>query len=127
MYKYHVDSWSTINPLLETITAGISYLMASFGNNIAIFNKETCSIGTDLHAHGYKTGKILLQLFATYDDRSSDNGPFTRYIETLENHYNDGTINLKWKDIMDKEKVKYNKLKDKIKFNGSYKAEDPIL
>ena len=107
--------------------AGMPDFMVSFVNNIADFNKYIQSIGNALCARGEDMGNLLPSLFTTYTDCISDNGPFTRYIETLENHYNDGTINLKWKDNMDNEKVKYNKLKDKIKFNGSYKAEDPIL
>ena len=36
----------------------------------------------------------------------------------LENKYNDGTLKLESKDLMDKSKVKYNELKDKLKFKG---------
>ena len=67
------------------------------------------------------------QLFATYDDCSSDNGPFTCYIEILENQYNNGKIKLESKDLMYKLEVTYNDLKDKIKFKGNSKLEDPIL
>ena len=40
-----------------------------------------------------------------------------------ENQYNNGTLNLESKDIMDKVEIKYNEIKDKIKFKGKYKVE----
>ena len=45
----------------------------------------------------------------------------------LENQHSDGTLNLESKDFMDKAEVKYNNIKDKIKFKGNSKLEDPIL
>ena len=71
----------------------MSELMASFVNNITNFNKETHYIGNYIHERGEDTGNILPQISATYDDCSSDNGPFIRYIEMLENQYDDGTLN----------------------------------
>ena len=45
----------------------------------------------------------------------------------LVNQYNNGTLNLESKDLMDESEVKYRYLKDKINFNVNYKLEDPIL
>ena len=95
---------------------GIADLMASFGNNISKINKQIFSVGTAICAKKEETGKLLMQLFATYADCSQDNEPFTHYIEILENKYNDGTLNLLSKDLMYKEEVQYNKIKDKHKF-----------
>ena len=80
--------------MLGNITTGMTYLMASFGNNIDNFNKEICSIGTDLCACGEDTGNLLPHIFTTYADISFYNGPFTRYIEILENNHNNRTLNL---------------------------------
>ena len=45
----------------------------------------------------------------------------------VENHCNYISLNLEFKDIVDKAEVKYNDLKDKIKFNRNSNIEDPIL
>ena len=45
----------------------------------------------------------------------------------MENQYKNGTLNLESKDLMDKEEIKYNELRNKIKFKGNSKVEDPIL
>ena len=82
--------------------AGMPDFMVSFVNNIADFNKYIQSIGNALCARGEDMGNLLPSLFTTYTDCISDNGPFTRYIEMLENQYNDGTQKLEPKDIMDK-------------------------
>ena len=103
------------------------YLVASFRNKIANFNKQIRSIGTALRAHGEDPCDLLPQLFAAYADFSSDNGPFTGYIDILENQYNYGTLSLESKYLIDREKVKYNDIKDKLKFKGKSKLEDPIL
>ena len=102
---------------------GIKDITASFINNIANLNKEIISIGTDLCAIGEDTGKLLPQLFATYDDCSLDNGTFTRYIEILENQYNDGTLNLESNNLMYKAEVNHNKIKNNINFKGNSKSE----
>ena len=44
-----------------------------------------------------------------------------------ENQYNDGTLNLESKDLTDKSEIKYNELRDKIKFKGNSRAEYPIF
>ena len=82
--------------------------MASFGNNIEDFNKYIRSFGTTIRACGEELGKLFPQLFTTYVNCSSDNGPFTHYIEMLENNYSDGTLNLDSKNLMDKVELKYN-------------------
>ena len=94
VYKSPFDSQFTITLLLGKLTIGMKYLRASFVNNITNFNKYICSIGTALRSYGEEPEKILPQLFTTYAHCSSDNGPFTCYIEMLENQYNDETINL---------------------------------
>ena len=104
----------------------MTHLMASFGNNIANFNKDTHSIGTDLLAHREDPGNLLPHLFATYYNCSLDNGPFKHYIEILENLYNCGTINLESKYLIDNAEVKYNNLKDNLKLKRSSKVEDPM-
>ena len=45
----------------------------------------------------------------------------------MDNHYNDVTLNLESKDIMDKAEVNYNDLKDKLKTREKTNVEDPIL
>ena len=65
--------------------ARMSGLMASFRNNIADFNKNILSIWNALWERGEDPGNLLLQILATYADSSPDNGPFTHYIEILEN------------------------------------------
>ena len=116
--KSQVYSQYAITLLLGKLTTEMADIMASFGNNIYGFNKEIWYIGTELCARGEDPGNLLPQLFKTYYDCSTDNGPFTCYIEILENQYNDGTLNLEYKDIMDNSEVEYNNLKDKIYFNG---------
>ena len=68
---------------------GIPDLMASFGNNISDFNRDTRSIGASLRARGEDPGNLSPKLFATYDYFSLDNGIYIRYIEIMENQYND--------------------------------------
>ena len=99
MSKSQVGSWFEITLLLGKLMTEITDLMSSFGNNITDFNKEIWSIWTDLCAHGGDPGNLLPQLFETHDDCSLDHGPFTRYIEMLENQYN-GTLKLGLKNLM---------------------------
>ena len=80
-----MDNLSTITLLLVNLTTGMPDIMASFGNNIANFNKYIRSIGTDICAYGDDPGNLLPHLFATYAYSSLDHGPFTHYIEVLEN------------------------------------------
>ena len=40
----------------------------------------------------------------------------------LENQYINGTLNLEYKDLMEKAEVKYNDLNDKVNFKGKYKV-----
>ena len=87
---------------------GIPDLMASFVINISDFNKDIRFFGNDLHTRGEDPENLLPQLFETYADCSLDNGPFTRYIEMLEDKYNNGTLNLESKDLKDKIELKYN-------------------
>ena len=112
---------------IRKLTTGVPELMVSLGNIIADFNKQIWSVGTDIFAHEQDPGNLFPQLFATYADCSSDNGPFTKYIEILDNQYNNGTHKLESKDINQKAKVEYNKLKDKVKFEGNSKVKDPVL
>ena len=76
--------------------------MASFGNNIADFNKEIFSFGTVIFARVKEPGNLLLEIFGTYSNCIWDNGSFTCYIEILESQYNDGTLSLESKYFMDK-------------------------
>ena len=108
--------------LLRKITTGISDIMVSLGNNISNFNKEIRYVGIALRARGEDPGNLLPQLFATYADCGSHNGPFTHYIKILENQYNDGTLKLESKYIINKSDVKYNYFKDKVKLKGNYKV-----
>ena len=79
---------------------GMTDLMESLGNGISNFNKEIRSVGTSIFARGGNPVNPLPKLFATYDNFSFHNGPFARYIEMLENQYNNRTLNLKPKDLM---------------------------
>ena len=85
MSKSQVGCKSTINLLRGKLTTGMIDKMATSGNSIAIFNKYVLSIVTAFHACGEDPGNLLPQISVTYSDFSSDNGPFTRYIEILEN------------------------------------------
>ena len=113
--------------MLRKLTNGIPDLMASFRNNIDDFNKDICFVGTALFSRGQDLGNLLPQIFATYIYCSLDNVPFTRYIEMLENQYNNGPLNLEPKDLMHKIEVKYNQINDKLKLKGKSKLEGPIL
>ena len=97
-----VDTQSTITLLLVKLTTGMTDIMALLGKNISGLNNETRTVGNDLSSCGGGACNLLPHIFTTFSDCSSDNGPFTCYIEMLENQYNDGTINLESKDIMDK-------------------------
>ena len=44
--------------------------------------------------------------FSTHDYCSLDIGPFAQYVEMLENQYNNGTLNLESKDLVDKAEIK---------------------
>ena len=59
-------------------------LLKSLENNIANFNKEICSFGSALCAYWEDPNNLFTQIFATYAGFSSENEPFTRYIEILE-------------------------------------------
>ena len=96
--------------------------MESFGNNITYFNKEIRCVENALCAHEEDLGKLLTQIFTTYADCSQDNGPFIHYIEMPENQYNYRTLKWEYKDLMDKAEVKYNDLKDTLKFKGNSKV-----
>ena len=125
--KYQVDSQSTIYLLIRKLMTGIPDLMLSFGNNISNFIKEIRSVETDIHARGEDPGNLFLKLFTTYDDCSSDNGPFTCYIFMLENQYNNTTLKFYSKDFMYEAEVKSNEIKDELNFKGNSKVEDQIL
>jgi hypothetical protein len=57
------------------------------------------------------------QLLVTYMACGTNETPFYRYIESLENKNNDGDIDLTTKLLMDKAETKYEELKDKNKFS----------
>ena len=45
----------------------------------------------------------------------------------LKNQYNNGTLKLESKDIVDKSEVKYTEQKGKLKFEGNFRVEEPVL
>ena len=100
--KSQLDIRSTITLLLGKLMTGISYIMVSFGNNIANLNKDIRSIGNAIFACGEDPGNLLLQIFATYPDCSLDNGPFACCIDIMENQYKNGTLNLVSNDLTNK-------------------------
>jgi hypothetical protein len=75
-----------------------------------------------LHSRGKNAEDLDLtpQLLVTYMACGTNDTPFYRYIESLENKSNDGDINLTTKVLMDKAETKYEELKDKNKFNANH-------
>jgi hypothetical protein len=120
--KSQVDTRSTIMLLMGKLNAGMANIMASHNNNITAFNAEINEIIQKLQSRG-KGGAddldLLSQLFVTYMSCGSSDTPFYRYIESLENKYIDGDITLTTKVLMDKAELKYEELKDKMKFTAA--------
>lgn len=115
--KSQVDTRSTVTLLMGKVTTGMPNIMAAHSNNITAFNAEVNEIIQKLEARGKGGAELDLtpQLFTTYQGCSTSDAPFYRYIETLENAYNDGSTNLTTKTLMEKAEIKYEELKDKAK------------
>jgi hypothetical protein len=99
------------------VTTGMPNIMAAHSNNITAFNAEVDEIIQKLEARGKGGNDLDLtpQLFTTYLGCATSDAPFYRYIENLENSYNEGSINLTTKTLMEKAETKYEEIKDKAK------------
>jgi hypothetical protein len=87
--------------------------------NIAGFNAEINEIMQKLKSRGVGDLDLLGQLFHVYTACCTNETPFYRYIEGLENRYIDGDISLSTKTLMEKAETKYEELKDRNKFEAS--------
>ena len=72
-----VNSRYMISLLIQKLTTGMTDLMLSLGNNITNFNKNICSVGTDICAHEEDPCNILLQIFTTNAECSLENFTYT--------------------------------------------------
>ncbi|CAB9505973.1 expressed unknown protein [Seminavis robusta] len=102
--------------------AGMPTIMEEHGNNILAFNDNVRSIQKQLlvHTRGENPSFLIPQLVSVYMDSESEDSPFYRYIEQLENSYlyNDGAdlttvkADQKYKDLLEKDQIKGNTKKD---------------
>jgi hypothetical protein len=76
--------------------------MAMHNNNIAEFNAEINEIMQKLQSRGVGVLDLLGQLFHVYTACCTNETPFYRYIEGLENQYIDGDITRTTKMLMEK-------------------------
>jgi hypothetical protein len=116
--KTQVNTRATINLLMGKLHSGLGDMMATHNNNITAFNTEVNEIMRKLQSRGKSCEDLDLipQLLVTYMACGTNDTPFYRYIESLENKNNDGDIDLTTKGLMEKAETKYEELKDKNKF-----------
>ncbi len=116
-----LDTKATVTRLQGQLTSGMSQIMASQGNNIKAFNQEIKSIVRKLAQRGHPPGDLLPQLMLTYKDCEAKDSPFYRYMENLNNNYNDGHLALTADDLMLKAENKYKELLEDQQCNGKPK------
>ena len=107
-----LETKSTTNHLWAKLTAGMPEIMAGHGNNIVDFNNSVRAIQATLRARGQDPDFILPQLFAVYSTCEGGDSPFGRFIEFLENSYNNG-VDMDSEALMNKAEEKYEELTER--------------
>jgi hypothetical protein len=113
--KSQIDTRVTINLLMGELYSGMGSMMATHNNKITEFNAEGKELMQKLQSRGKNAEDLDLtpQLLVTYMACGTNETPFYRYIESLENKSNDGDIDLTTKVVMNKAETKYEELQDK--------------
>ena len=110
-----VETKSTINRLQSKLTAGFPAIMSRHGNNVKSFNKKINEIQKRLSLYGKRPEEILPQLFSTYNSSETE-GLFVRYMEQLENPYNNGHMAIAGDThVMKLDETKYEEMVEKSK------------
>ncbi|CAB9525983.1 unknown protein [Seminavis robusta] len=122
-----IETKSTMNSLWTKITAGMPSMMEERGNNILKFNDDVRSVQKQLRARGENPEHLIPQLLSVYANCEDEDTPFHRYIETVENNYNEGTLELTTDTLMHKADQKYKDLIEKDMFRGSTKKDEAIV
>jgi hypothetical protein len=113
-----LETKSTINNMWGKLTSGMPAIMASHGNDIFKFNTSVRAIQVNLRARGQDPEAIVPQLFQVYASCEPDDSPFSRYIEYVENQFNEGT-DMDAVDLMSKAEEKYKELVDRQLFKSA--------
>jgi hypothetical protein len=117
---------STMNSLWGKLTAGLPSIMNANANNIMTFNTEIREIQQKLRAQGEDPSNIIPQLFAVYQGCEGEETAFFRFVEYLENDYNNGSV-LTATDLMYKAEEKYKEIKERQRYTtGKDKPSDLV-
>ena len=79
-----------------------------------------------MRARGQDPSKIVPQLFTTYLGCEAEDTPFYRYIEHLENNYNDGTV-YDTETLMFKAEEKYKELVERQAYKSGHDKPDDMV
>ena len=121
-----LETKSTINNLWSKLTAGLPMIMETHANNIMKFNTEVRKIQQTLRARGEDASYIVPQLFSVYQACEGSDTPFYRYIEYLENSYNEGA-ELDSESLMYKAEEKYKEIVERQEWtSGKGKPADIV-
>jgi hypothetical protein len=117
---------STTNSLWGKLTAGLPGIMHANANNIMTFNTEVREIQQRLRSQGQDPSSIIPQLFAVYQGCEGEETAFFRFVEYLENDYNNGAV-LTSVDLMYKAEEKYKEIKERQRYTtGKDKPSDLV-
>ncbi len=117
---------STTNSLWGKLTAGLPSIMHANANNIMTFNTEVREIQQKLRAQGQDPSFIVPQLFAVYQGCEGEETASFRFVEYLENDYNNGAL-LTSVDLMYKAEEKYKEIKERQRYTtGKDKPSDLV-
>lgn len=122
-----IDIKSTANLLMEKLSSGMPNIMAECGNNVKLFNEQIKSIRKKLVARGEGPTNLVPQLLRTFGECDGAEGPFSRYIEQLENAYTYGRTVLNTEILMQSAETKYLELVEKNKYKVGSKKSEGIL
>jgi hypothetical protein len=120
-----LETKSTVNNLWGKLTTGLPDLMAGHSNNVQLFNRDVKALQENLRARGQNPDNIIPQLFSTYYNCEGTNSPLGRYIEYLENAFNNG-MDLNSNELMFKVEEKYKELKERHQIHGQKKDEELV-
>ena len=121
-----LETKSTINNLWSKLTSGMPMIMETHTNNIMKFNNEVRKIQQTLRARGEDASYIVPQLFSVYQSCEGSDTPFYRYIEYLENSYNEGAV-IDSESLMFKAEEKYKEIVERQEWtSGKGKPADIV-
>ena len=123
--KAKVDTRATTSHIRTSLGKLRDYIDDPYKQNIKALNEYVREQMTLLSNRGETSTDILIHLFTGYEECTDKE--FKDYIKRIKDEYNEGRIELDYKQLMDKAEVKYKSLVQDGKWNAPSEEQEQIV